>query len=259
MKDNYLLDQIRRLNRAFLRQDNHALTLNEGAQIIAKITASAVLILDKEGAVLASHLGEVKTDASLEKLVAEGSLVGDSGFLALAKKGDTLFNEPEPGDKGNSFYIVVPVVSGDSRLATLFLCRPENPFEDDHLVLAEICAILFGLLILQAYAEQEEKDVRNRDLAEGAFESLSYSEVEAIREILKNINNSENVIIASKIADGLGITRSVIVNALRKFESAGIIESRSLGMKGTFIRVKNKHALEIVASRSAKMGSFRKM
>jgi transcriptional pleiotropic repressor len=39
------------------------------------------------------------------------------------------------------------------------------------------------------------------------------------------------------VADRVGVTRSVIVNALRKLESAGIIESRSLGMKGTFIKV----------------------
>ena len=31
----------------------------------------------------------------------------------------------------------------------------------------------------------------------------------------------------------------VIVNALRKFESAGVIESRSSGMKGTYIKVLN--------------------
>ena len=50
--------------------------------------------------------------------------------------------------------------------------------------------------------------------------------------------------IASKIADKVGITRSVIVNALRKLESAGIIESRSLGMKGTYIKVLNVYLLE---------------
>ena len=38
----------------------------------------------------------------------------------------------------------------------------------------------------------------------------------------------------------MGITRSVIVNALRKFESAGVIESRSSGMKGTYIKVLNE-------------------
>jgi transcriptional pleiotropic repressor len=45
--------------------------------------------------------------------------------------------------------------------------------------------------------------------------------------------------VASRIADRVGITRSVIVNALRKLESAGVIESKSLGMKGTYIRVLN--------------------
>ena len=44
---------------------------------------------------------------------------------------------------------------------------------------------------------------------------------------------------ASKIADRFGITRSVVVNALRKLESAGVIESRSSGMKGTYIKVVN--------------------
>ena len=47
------------------------------------------------------------------------------------------------------------------------------------------------------------------------------------------------MLVASKIADRVGITRSVIVNALRKFESAGVIESRSSGMKGTYIKVLN--------------------
>ena len=110
------------------------------------------------------------------------------------------------------------------------------------------------LIYRQNEANQEAAEQRDRKLAQGAFESLSYSEVEAIQEILKNITNNESVVIASKIADSLGITRSVIVNALRKFESAGIIESRSLGMKGTFIRVKNKHALDLIASHSNRSG-----
>ena len=40
------------------------------------------------------------------------------------------------------------------------------------------------------------------------------------------------------------MTRSVIVNAIRKFESAGIIETRSAGMRGTFIKVVNELAYE---------------
>ncbi len=54
----------------------------------------------------------------------------------------------------------------------------------------------------------------------------------------------EGILVASKIADKVGITRSVIVNALRKFESAGVIESKSSGMKGTYIKVVNDVVLQ---------------
>ena len=68
---------------------------------------------------------------------------------------------------------------------------------------------------------------------------MSFSELEAITHILNELNGNEGVLVASKVADRVGITRSVIVNALRKFESAGVIESRSSGMKGTYIKVLN--------------------
>ena len=61
----------------------------------------------------------------------------------------------------------------------------------------------------------------------------------AIVHIFDEMNGVEGILVASKIADRVGITRSVIVNALRKFESAGVIESRSSGMKGTYIKVLN--------------------
>ena len=40
----------------------------------------------------------------------------------------------------------------------------------------------------------------------------------------------------------------VIVNSLRKLESAGIIESKSLGMKGTYIKVLKGYFLELIFS-----------
>ena len=59
-----------------------------------------------------------------------------------------------------------------------------------------------------------------------------------------DFSGNEGLLVASKIADKVGITRSVIVNALRKFESAGVIESRSLGMKGTHIKILNEKLVE---------------
>ena len=68
--------------------------------------------------------------------------------------------------------------------------------------------------------------------------------MEAIVHIFDELNGMEGILVASKIADRVGITRSVIVNALRKFESAGVIESRSSGMKGTYIKVLNDVVFE---------------
>ena len=76
-------------------------------------------------------------------------------------------------------------------------------------------------------------------MVKSAINTLSFSELAAISHIFDELDGKEGILVASKIADRVGITRSVIVNALRKFESAGIIESRSSGMKGTYIKVLN--------------------
>ena len=86
----------------------------------------------------------------------------------------------------------------------------------------------------------------NQSIMKSAIGTLSYSETQAIIHIFQELNGLEGVLVASKIADRAGITRSVIVNALRKFESAGIIESRSSGMKGTYIKVRNNVVFEEV-------------
>ena len=85
----------------------------------------------------------------------------------------------------------------------------------------------------------EEEDARQRAIVQMAIGTLSYSEIEAVQQIFAELDGQEGLLVASKIADRSGITRSVIVNALRKLESAGVIESRSLGMKGTHIKITN--------------------
>ena len=75
------------------------------------------------------------------------------------------------------------------------------------------------------------------------------SELRAVSAILGELNGNEGQLTASVIADRIGITRSVIVNALRKLESAGIIESRSLGMKGTYLKVLISDIFEEVKKR----------
>ena len=96
-----------------------------------------------------------------------------------------------------------------------------------------------GLEMMRSVNEENEEETRKIQIVRSAISTLSFSELEAIIHIFDELSGTEGILVASKVADRVGITRSVIVNALRKFESAGVIESRSSGMKGTYIKVTN--------------------
>ncbi len=116
--------------------------------------------------------------------------------------------------------------------------------ELEAVVIAEYSATVIGLEILRAIGEELEEEMRKKAVVQMAIGTLSYSELEAVEHIFEELDGKEGLLVASKIADRVGITRSVIVNALRKFESAGVIESRSLGMKGTHIKILNDKLME---------------
>ena len=138
--------------------------------------------------------------------------------------------------------IVTPIEIAGERLGTLFLHRRGQSYTIDDIILCEYGSTVVGLEMLRAVTEESAEEDRKIAVVHAALGTLSYSELEAISLIFQELHGTEGILVASKIADQAGITRSVIVNALRKFESAGIIESRSSGMKGTYIKVCNEFA-----------------
>lgn len=134
---------------------------------------------------------------------------------------------------------IVPIYGAGERLGTIILSKLSDVFNEDDLVLAEYSATVVGMQILYQQSRNIEEDIRNATAVQMAINTLSYSELKAVQAIFAVLDGDEGRLTASSIADEIGITRSVIVNALRKLESAGIIESRSLGMKGTYLRILN--------------------
>jgi len=144
----------------------------------------------------------------------------------------------------NEIVTIVPIIGGSDRLGTLVLSRNKQIFGEDDLILAEYGSTIIGMEILRERAEERETEARSKAIVSVAVNSLSFSEMEAVEQIFEELEGKEGLLVASKIADRAGITRSVIVNALRKLESAGVIETRSLGMKGTYIRILNSQLLQ---------------
>ena len=135
--------------------------------------------------------------------------------------------------------IITPIDIAGERLGTLFIYRNDNSYEIDDIILSEYGTTVVGLEMLRSVNEESAEESRKLQVVKSAISTLSFSELEAITHIFDELDGNEGILVASKIADRVGITRSVIVNALRKFESAGVIESRSSGMKGTYIKVIN--------------------
>ena len=135
--------------------------------------------------------------------------------------------------------IITPIDISSERLGTLFIYKSGAQYDIDDIILSEYGTTVVGLEMMRSVNEENAEETRKIQIVKSAISTLSFSELEAITHIFEELHGSEGILVASKIADRVGITRSVIVNALRKFESAGVIESRSSGMKGTYIKVLN--------------------
>ena len=152
-----------------------------------------------------------------------------SNILVISKKGKVL---------GVSICSGVVDIAGE-RLGTLFIYKSDSQYDIDDIILSEYGTTVVGLEMMRSVNEENAEETRKVQIVKSAISTLSFSELEAIIHIFEELDGNEGILVASKIADRVGITRSVIVNALRKFESAGVIESRSSGMKGTYIKVLN--------------------
>lgn len=224
------------------------------AQVLSRLIGANVYIADTQGVVKGYALTHgFECDILREEVL--GPLRFPSLYVALLSR----FTETHPNVKqegracvfksnercllADKVTTIVPINGAGERLGTLILARFAQLFDDGELILAEYAATVVGMEILRSKSEKSEEQARQKATVEMALSTLSYSELEAVRHILNELDGEEGLLVASRIADRVGITRSVIVNALRKFESAGVIESRSLGMKGTRIRVLNPYLL----------------
>lgn len=137
------------------------------------------------------------------------------------------------------YAFAAPVVFAGRNLGVVFVYGKEIFSRECIICVKSVCMFLSGI-IFGLERDFERKKNENREIVRSAFGTLSYSEFEAILGIFDELKSDEGVLIMKKLGERLNITRSVIVNAIKKVESAGIIESRSLGMKGTYIKVLNR-------------------
>ncbi|SNX55527.1 GTP-sensing pleiotropic transcriptional regulator CodY [Thermoanaerobacterium sp. RBIITD] len=244
-----LLEKTRKVNKILQKTGIQPVNFNELSQILKDVVNCNVYIISRRGKLLGYNLIDDYSNKIAGDDVIKNKQFPEEYNEELLKISETYINATKEDKvllikEEQKYATIVPVYGGGNRLGTLLLTRFNDKFTDDDIILAEYGATVIGLEILRSKNDELEEDERKRAVVQMALATLSYSELEAVIHIFDELEGNEGLLVASKIADKVGITRSVIVNALRKFESAGVIESRSLGMKGTHIKILNDKLID---------------
>ena len=239
-----LLDKTRKINKLLHNNNSSKVVFNDICDVLTGILESNVLVISRKGKVLGTGL--CKGVEEIKELIVDevGGFIDpmlNERLLGILSTKENVNLETLGFEDKNRCYraIITPIDIAGERLGTLFEYRMDREYDIDDIILTEYGTTVVGLEMMRSVNEESAEEERKLQIVKSAISTLSFSELEAIQYIFAELDGKEGILVASRIADRVGITRSVIVNALRKFESAGVIESRSSGMKGTYIKVVN--------------------
>ncbi len=247
MSSLQLLDKTRMLNRLLHNNNSSKFVFNDICEVLKDILESNVLVISRKGKLLG--IGKRPDIVKIDTLLANklGEFIDEElnnrllGILSTKENVNLLTLGMGREDASRCQALITPIDIAGERLGTLFFYNNniKNRYNIDDIILCEYGATVVGLEMIRAVTDENAEELRRIKDVRAALGTMSQTEEEAVIHIFDELGGMEGVLVASKIADRVGITRSVIVNALRKFESAGVIESKSSGMKGTYIKVLN--------------------
>ncbi len=250
-----LLNKIRKLNEVLQESLKGTISFNELCSLLSDLTEANVYLADQRGFIIGvsyKHREDSAADIDPETGQERFSEKYNNAMMAIEETVENLRNQEalavfsEHELTKDKYHTIIPVKTGEERWGNLILIRYSPAFTEEDLVLGEVGASVVAIEMRRKDTIQKETILKEEEIVTLALQALSYSENQAIKKIFEELGGSEGVIVASAVAEKSDITRSVIVNSLRKLESAGVIESRSLGMKGTHIRVLNPQFLGMI-------------
>ncbi len=250
-----LLEKTRKINRLLQRSEN--VEYDGISRVLSNVLGANVYITNRKGKIFGyAFVDDFECDLMVDKVINQGEFpksyvnwlmrMDETNANLRSKTGMCAYEENTKCMFNGKNTTIVPIYGVGERIGTLIVAKYDEEFNDEDLLLCEYGATVVGMEMLRDHAEKIEIEARKKATVQIALNTLSFSERKAAIAILSALQDTEGLLVASKIADEVKITRSVIVNALRKFESAGVIESKSLGMKGTYIKVLNEYLLDEV-------------
>ena len=240
-----LLDKTRKINKLLHNNNSSKVVLNDICAVLTEILDSNVLVVSRKGKILGvskspdvQEISELITEAvgsHIDQMLNERLL-----SILSTKENVNLEFMGFPREVSEEIQaMIAPVYIAGKRLGTLFLARRTRCYGIEDIILTEYSTTVVGLEMMRAVSEEDDFASRKKQEIESILHILSPLEKSAVKQVIQRIEQGEGTIVTSRLAKEVGITRTVIVNALKKVESAGLIQTKSYGVKGTHIKVMN--------------------
>ena len=219
-----LLDKTRKINKLLHNNHSHKVVFNDICEVLSDILESNILVISKKGKVLgvAIHEGVDEIEELIKDQVGGfvDRMLNERLLSVLSTKENVNLATLGFAEENVKKYqaIITPIDISGERLGTLFIYKSDAQYDIDDIILSEYGTTVVGLEMMRSVNEENAEETRKIQIVKSAISTLSFSELEAITHIFDELEGNEGILVASKIADRVGITRSVIVNALRKFE-----------------------------------------
>ena len=253
MSDVTLLDKTRKIGQLLHNNSAGKVAFSDICEVCSEILKSNVLVISFRGKLLGAATDS--NTAVIDELITHktGELI-DEGlngrFMRILSTQDNLnlltlgFSRKKAEGSERYHACAVPIFMNGERLGTLFFYKNNGWYDIDDVILCEYAATVVGLEMMRSMDTEQNAEEHMANGVRSAIDSLTASEKAAIKCLLKGAGTEERLIVAGQIAEESGVTRSVAVNAIRKLGSAGVIKTRSAGVKGTRVLVTNELILE---------------
>ncbi len=243
MSDITLLDKTRKLKDLLQNATDGKVVFSDICMVLKDLLKASIFIYSKKGKLLGCsynskgeqcfpsvHLGEFLPEEVGRRILS---------VLSTAENISPMVLGLSPKYNADDHLLVSPIRITRERLGTLCVYREDKAYSIDDIILCEYATTVVGLELLRSLStEQADSERREREV-QAALEALSPSERAAIAQVLTYMDGQEGLIVTSRIAEECSMARTVIINALKKLESAGVLETHSAGVKGTRIRIVN--------------------
>ncbi len=142
------------------------------------------------------------------------------------------------------YFSLYPIYLNCKKIAGILLIRYGTNFSQTDNILCEYASAIICLELFQ----QKQLDIQQKSLEQVAVKlavgSLSFSELRSVSVILEQLDGGEGCIFLNKIAEECFSTHSTVSSALKKLEAAGVISTKSQGVKGKYVKITNHKLYE---------------